>query len=65
MKKPDAKTVLSVVSTTATIAGLIANLVSSLASGKKQSIEISEAVKTELAKQQLGSPIEFKAPGSK
>lgn len=64
MKKLDTKAVLSIVSTTATIVGLVANLVSSIASGKKQSVEISEAVKAELNKQQLSNPIVFKEPGS-
>lgn len=64
MKKMDAKQILSIVSTAATITGLVAQLISSIAGNKKQSIEISEAVKVELAKQQLGSPIVFKEPGS-
>ena len=64
MKKLDAKQVLTIVSTAATITGLVAQLIGSLAGNKKQSIEITEAVKAELAKQQLGSPIVFKEPGS-
>ncbi|MBO7450709.1 MAG: hypothetical protein J6U54_10095 [Clostridiales bacterium] len=62
--KIDAKKILSIVSTAATITGLVAQLIGSIAGNKKQSIEISEAVKVELAKQ-LGSPIVFKEPGSK
>ena len=64
MKKMDAKQILTIVSTAATITGLVAQLIGSLAGNKKQSIEITEAVKAELAKQQLGSPIVFKEPGS-
>ena len=64
MKKLEAKQILTIVSTAATITGLVAQLISSIAGNKKQSIEITEAVKAELAKQQLGSPIVFKEPGS-
>lgn len=64
MKKMGAKQILSIVSTAATITGLVAQLIGSIAGNKKQSIEIAEAVKAELAKQQLGSPIVFKEPGS-
>lgn len=64
MKKMDTKQILSIVSTAATITGLVAQLIGSIVGNKKQSIEISEAVKVELAKQQLGSPIVFKEPGS-
>lgn len=64
MKKMDAKQILSIVSTAATLTGLVAQLVSSIVGNKKQSIEITEAVRVELAKQQLGSPIVFKEPGS-
>lgn len=64
MKKLDAKQVLTIVSTAATITGLVAQLIGSIASNKKESIEIAEAVRRELAKQQLGSPIVFKEPGS-
>ena len=64
MKKMDAKQILTIVSTAATITGLVAQLIGRLAGNKKQSIEITEAVKAELAKQQLGSPIVFKEPGS-
>ena len=63
--KLDAKKILSIVSTAATLIGLVAQLVNSIAGNKKQSIEIVEAVRVELAKQQLGSPIVFKEPGSK
>lgn len=59
----DTKRILSIVSTAASITGLVAQLIGSIVSNKKQSIEISEAVKIELAKQQLGSPIVFKARG--
>lgn len=64
MKKMDAKQILSIVSTAATLTGLVAQLVSSIVGNKKQSIEIAEAVRVELAKQQLGSPIVFKERGS-
>jgi hypothetical protein len=63
--KMDAKKILSIVSTAATLTGLVAQLVGSIAGSKKQSIEISEAVRVELAKQQLGSPIVWKEHGSK
>jgi len=63
MKKMDTKQILSIISTAATITGLVAQLIGSISSNKKQSIEISEAVKVQLAKQ-LGSPIVFKEPGS-
>lgn len=63
--KMDAKKILSIVSTAATLTGLLAQLIGSIAGNKKQSIEISEAVRVELAKQQLGSPIVFKETGSK
>lgn len=63
--KMDAKKILNIVSTAATLTGLVAQLVGSIAGSKKQSIEISEAVRVELAKQQLGSPIVWKEHGSK
>lgn len=63
--KMDAKKILSIVSTAATLTGLVAQLIGSIAGSKKQSIEISEAVRVELAKQQLGSPIVWKEHGSK
>jgi hypothetical protein len=53
MKKMDTKQILSIVSTAATITGLVAQLIGSIVSSKKQSIEITEAVRAELAKQQL------------
>lgn len=62
--KLDTKKVLSIVSTAATLTGLVAQLVGSIAGNKKQNIEITEAVRRELAKQQLGSPIVFKERGS-
>ena len=53
--KMDAKKILSLVSTAATLTGLVAQLVGNIAGNKKQSIEITEAVRRELAKQQLGA----------
>ena len=59
------KRLLSIVSTAATITGLVANLVNGIASEKKQQIEIDEAVSKRLAEQRQTILLEMKGDGSK
>lgn len=59
------KRLLSIVSTAATITGLVANLVNGIASEKKQQIEINEAVNKRLAEQRQMLLLEMKGDGSK
>lgn len=58
------KRILSVVSTVATITGLVANLVNGMANEKKQQIEIDEAVAKRLAEQRATILLEMKGDGS-
>lgn len=59
------KRVLSVVSTVATVTGLVANLINGIANEKKQQIEIDEAVSKRLAEQRQTILLEMKGDGSK
>ena len=59
------KRVLSVVSTVATVTGLVANLINGIANEKKQQIEINEAVSKRLAEQRQTILLEMKGDGSK
>lgn len=59
------KRVLSVVSTVATVTGLVANLINGIASEKKQQIEINEAVSKRLAEQRQMLLLEMNGDGSK
>ena len=58
------KRVLSIVSTVATVTGLVANLVNGMVNEKKQQIEIDEAVQKRLAEQRQMLLIEMKGDGS-
>lgn len=63
--KINVKRILSVVSTVATVTGLVANLVTSIANDKKQQIEINEAVAKRLAEQKQMLLLEMNGDGSK
>ncbi len=58
------KQVLSIVSTVATVTGLVASLVNGIVNEKKQQIEIEEAVNKRLAEQRKLLLIEMKDGGS-